>query len=76
MYNCIVFLFLIIVTIFYIGIMNKKFNESSTYLYYLICISPFIIYYLLILLCLIKNNCKKKNINDIVNSEDNILNNL
>jgi len=72
MYNCIVFLFLIIVTIFYIGIMSKKFNKSSTYLYYLICISPFIIYYLLTLLCLIKNKLKKK-VNDIINTEDNFL---
>lgn len=73
MYNCILFLLLVILTIFYIEIMKTKFNKSSTYLYYLICISPFIIYYVLILLCFIKKKLKKKKFNDIINIEDNIL---
>ena len=60
MYNYIVFLFLLIVTIFYYSIMTKKLSESSTYLYYLICISPFIIYYILQLLCYLKINVKKR----------------
>lgn len=42
--DCILFLLLIIFTIFYIGIFNK--NLSGTYGYYLLCISPFIIYYI------------------------------
>ncbi len=72
MYNYIVFLFLIITTIFYYSIMSKKLSESSTYLFYLICISPFIIFYILQLLFYLKNKCKKKDIHVILEEDNNI----
>ena len=71
MYNIIIFILLIITTLFYIGIMSDKLSFVSTYLYYLICISPFIIYYLIIILIYIKNNFKKK-YKDLISNEDNI----
>ena len=40
--DCILFLLLIIFIIFYISIISK--NISNTYIYYLLSISPFIIY--------------------------------
>ena len=42
--DCILLLLLIILNFFYISIFNKKL--SSTYGYYLLCITPFIIYYI------------------------------